>query len=698
MIENHVSCLVGSYFHTLGSRMNMQIGAYYYPEQWPRSQWERDFDRIAQMGMQIVHMAEFAWHDLEPRPGEFHFDWLAQCIQLAAQRGLGVILCTPTAAPPVWLMHQHPDIAPIDENGRRVRLGGRRHYSPTSPALQEATVRIVGALAERFAAEPSIIGWQIDNEYSSGFFDQNDHAHAAFRDWLRRRYQSIEALNAAWGCQFWNQYYDDFEQIRLPGTRDPQYGNPHPILDASRFWSRAFADFNAMQADILKKKLPVVRSQPSTFISTNFMPANAGIDCDPMDMIDDLSLFSWDAYPVSGSEPDIATQHFRMAEPSQLGFMHDLMASYTGRWSQMELQLGQVNWSGVPVRLYPGAVRLWIWTAFAHGAEFVTTYRFRQARFGVELFHNALIGPDGTTLAQGGVEFQQAAQELKRLSSPTNPKSDIQNSKSGPPSIGLVFDFEQTWWHRILPQAKRWDQWKWYERWHAAFSRLGLSVKILHPGRTWPEDLPLIVAPGLQMVDDDLLLRFDAYARNGGHLLLTCRTALMDRDGQLFEGPTAAPILPLIGGSIEAYDGMPEGTFGQLRFEGDTHPYQWGIWGDMIRPNSGTHVLARYTDQFYADAAAVTQNKFHAGTVTYCGVNAEAPFIDALAERLARQAHLPITPLPPRVRLMSRGPWRICLNYQDTPFDAPVPIDAEFAVGARTVEPAGVAVWRARET
>jgi beta-galactosidase len=676
--------------------MNMQIGVYYYPEQWPRTQWERDFDRIAEMAMKIVHMGEFAWRDLEPRMGEFHFDWLAHCVELAKRRNLSVILCTPTAAPPMWLMHRHPDIAPIDENGRRVRLGGRRHYSPTSPAMHEATSRIVTAMAARFSGDSSLIGWQIDNEYSSGFFDQNEHAHAGFRAWLRRRYETIDALNAAWGCQFWNQYYDDFEQVRLPGTRDPQYGNPHPILDASRFWSDAFGRFNAMQAKILRESTPEgvdFTQKSSRFLSTNFMPANAGLDCNPMDMVEDLSLYSWDAYPVSGWEPDIATQHFRMAEPSQMGFMHDLMASYTGRWAQMELQPGQVNWSGVPVRVYPGAVRLWIWTAFAHGAEFVTTYRFRQARFGVELFHQALIGHDGTTLSRAGEEFQQAAGEVRRLAD-AEARESMTNSNTEHPSVGLVFDFEQAWWHRILPQAKRWDQWKWYERWHAALSRLGLRVKVLHPGRTWPEDLAMIVAPGLQLTDDDLNLRYEAYARNGGHLVLTCRTALMDRTGQAFEGPTAAPIIPLIGGTIHAYDGLPEGTFGRLRLDGDTTDYDWGVWGDMIRPDAGTQVLARYADQFYAGAPAVTQKKFHSGIVTYCGVYAEVPFIDALAARLARQSHLPVAPLPPRVRLMHRGPWRILLNYQDTPFEAPVDVGTKFLVGQRIVEPAGVAVWR----
>src|SRR4051794_25660883 len=133
----------------------MKIGTYYYPEQWPREQWERDFDHIAAMGLQIVHMAEFAWFSLEPKPGDFQFGWLERCIEMATERKMDVILCKPTAAPPIWLSHESPMSLPVDEYGRPGRFGGRRHYSPTSTAMREATRRIVTALADRFGKHSS---------------------------------------------------------------------------------------------------------------------------------------------------------------------------------------------------------------------------------------------------------------------------------------------------------------------------------------------------------------------------------------------------------------------------------------------------------------------------------------------------------------------------------------------------------------
>jgi beta-galactosidase len=382
------------------------------------------------------------------------------------------------------------------------------------------------------------------------------------------------------------------------------------------------------------------------------------------------------------------------------------MASYTGRWAQMELQPGHINWSGVPVLLYPGAVRLWIWTAFAHGAEFVTTYRFRQPLWGTELFHQGLMEPDGVTPSVGGREFAQTIDELSHLDPAkyaNTPATPPAVSRPGPVTatnkeqlttnteVGLVFDFDQLWYFETLPQATRWNQPRWLVTWYRALMRLGLRVQILHPNQPWPTDLPLIVAPSLQMVDDALVQQFDTYASSGGNLVLTSRSAYMNRHGHLFEAPTSAPILKLIGGSVEAYDALPEDTFGHVEMDG--HQYPWGVWGSLLYTEPDTRVLAKYADQFYAGAPAITQHKYGTGTVTFCGVCAEPPLIHALTEKLATQFKLPATPLPDRTSLVRRGQYSIFLNYQDQPVTAPAPKNARFLVGTRKVDPAGVAVW-----
>ncbi len=705
----------------------MKIGTYYYPEQWPREQWKRDFDNIAAMGLQIVHMAEFAWFSLEPSPGDFRFDWLDECIEMAAKRKLDVILCTPTAAPPVWLSRDFPETLGADEFGRPLPFGGRRHYNPNSPRIREAAARIVTAMADRYGQYSSVIGWQIDNEFG-GEIDQSPQSHGAFRDWLHAKYQTIEELNRVWANQFWNTHYTDFSQIELPRSRELNYGNPHQLLDAQRFWSRSFASFNKLQADILKPRVG------ERFITTNFMPLHP--TCDPMEMTDALTLYAWDSYPVSGWDKNVTDETFRIADPAGIGLMHDQMASYTGRWGLMEIQPGQVNWSGVPVLLYPGAVRLWLWTAYAHGAEFITVYRYRQPRWGCEMFHHGLVGTDGITPSAGGREFMQVIDEMRRLHAldgsgipptaapepaaepahtvatvttpptPTTvPKASALNpfrkkSKAAPVitrthqnEVGLLFDFDQLWMYQSLKQAKRWDQGELLRSWYSAIAALGLRVRVLHPSRDWPSDLSMIVAPGLQMADEKLVERWSNFAHGGGHLVLTCRTALMNRDGHLWEGPTAAPIIPLIGATIEAYDGLPDGATASLEIDGSPTRYKWDVWGDLLYAEPSTRTIAKYADQFYAGAAAVTRAKRGSGTVTYCGVYAERAFYRALLERLAHDVDLRVQPLPPRTQMLKRDGMHIMMNYQDLTVHAPAPADAKFLLGSATIEPAGVAVW-----
>jgi beta-galactosidase len=662
----------------------MKIGTYYYPEQWPREQWKRDFDNIAKMGLQIVHMGEFAWFSMEPRPGDIQLDWLEECVTLAQGRSLDVILCTPTAAPPIWLARDFPETLPI-ENGRVRDFGGRRHYSPTSPAFREATVRIVTALADRFGNRPSVIGWQIDNEFGQAF-STNDHTHAAFQNWLRQKYQTIDALNRAWGCQFWNTYYTDFSQIRMPASRETNYGNPHQHLDASRFWSWALADFNRLQCDILRPRIG------KRFLTTNFMPFHP--DANPADFKDDLPLFTWDTYPVSGWVKAAKDETYRIADPTGIAFMHDQMASYTNRWALMEIQPGTINWSGVPVHVYPGAIRLWLWTAYGHGAEFVTTYRYRQPRFGTELFHHGLVGTDGVTPSQGGREFMQVIGEIAKLKEAPHVHAGLRE-KSSEPAVGIIYDHDQFWYFLTLPQARRWDYRAVVLSLYSAVARLGLPVKVLQPDGPWPEKMPILIAPAMQMVDETFVDRLTKYAESGGHLLMTCRSGLMDRTGQLWEGPTAAPITSLIGATIDGYDSLPEETWGQVQMDGRSHP--WNVWGELLQPAAGTRVLATYGDQFYAGTPAITQVSRGNGRVTYCGVFADGSLDAALAEKLAAEAGLPVSPLPKHVHVLQRDGHKIVVNYQDQPIQAPAPAGAKFLIGERTVPPAGVAIWAAAD-
>ena len=666
----------------------MKIGTYYYPEQWPREQWARDLDRIAAMGLKLVHLAEFAWGSIEPSEGRYELDWIDEILTLAKNRGLDVILCTPTAILPAWLAQSTPDIF-----WTGLRFGGRRHANHLHPVYQDRSRRVVQAMADRFGDHPSVVGWQVDNEFNGGVSDQSEHTHAAFREWLRARYANdVVRLNDAWGCAFWNTFYDDFAQVKYPPGRDAtlEYRNPHETLDASRFLSWTFAQFIKLQADVLKARVG------DRWITTNFMPFH--LDLDPGEARDSLSLWSWDTYPISGMLAEAAKdERFRMADPDGVGVVHAQMRGYNGRWGLMEVQPGQINWSGRPVRPIPGAIRLLLWQAIAQQAEFVTVYRFRQPRFGIEMWHDGLMQWDGVTPSQGGVEFQQVAAELKQLDeavvgSTSSETYATMRRDPNVPTVGVLHEHDQLWYYASLPQAKRWSQSKLVTQYHSAVERCALHADVVRLDADWSK-LPLLIVPGLQMASAATIAKLRAYVADGGNLITTARSLTLDEHGRAPAARYAAALSELIGSTITGYDSLPDLTFGHVELGGKRH--RWGVWADLIEPGEGVEVLAKYADQFYAGTAAVVQRKLGAGTVTHVGAIDEGSLADAVVEGVARQLGMPVRVVPARTKLfrMDNG---VCvfLNANDKSIDAPAQKWAKFLVGGSRVKKADVAIWK----
>jgi len=193
----------------------MKIGVYYYPEQWPASQWERDLGKIAELGFEFTHFGEFAWSFLEPSDGKFDFAWLDRAVDLAARSGLKVILCTPTPCPPAWMGEKYPEIYLVGGDGRRREHGTRANASLANDVFLKYTGRIVTELARRYGRDPRVWGWQLDNEPSAPA-DYSPPARRKFQAWLERKYATVEKMNAAWGGDFWSTKYDSFAQVLIP--------------------------------------------------------------------------------------------------------------------------------------------------------------------------------------------------------------------------------------------------------------------------------------------------------------------------------------------------------------------------------------------------------------------------------------------------------------------------------------------------
>ena len=336
------------------------LGVCYYPEHWPRSMWAGDARRMRAAGIRLVRVGEFAWSRLEPAPGRVDLDWLDEAIGTLAAAGLEVVMCTPTAAPPRWLLDRMPDMLAIDEHGRPRRFGSRRHYCFSHRGYRDECRRIVEIVARRFGRHSAVVAWQTDNEFGCHDTAVSYSAAAAqgFRAWLEARYGTVEALNRAWGNVFWSMEYGAFDEI------DPPVGavteaNPAHRLDFRRYSSDAVADFNRLQCELLREL------SPGRALVHNYMGRFNGFD--HRRVAADLDVAGWDSYPLGflqrlqrdRPEPERLERYLRCGDPDFQAFHHDLYRGVgAGRMWVVEQQPGPVNWARSNPTPLPGAVKL----------------------------------------------------------------------------------------------------------------------------------------------------------------------------------------------------------------------------------------------------------------------------------------------------------------------------------------------------
>jgi len=660
------------------------IGVYYYPEAWPESQWARDMANIRKLGMEFVHMGEFAWYFMEPEEGQFHFEWLDKNIDLAAKNGLKVILCTPSAAPPVWLARNHPEILMVDGAGRTIQHGSREHADWSSQLYRDYVTKIDTELARRYGHDRRVWGWQIDNELShyGKHFSYSRAATQRFRDWLKEKYGSIDRLNADWGGAFWSEMYQSFDQIEIPNEQvlvaDP---SPHAVLDFRRWFAHEAANYLDSQASVLR------RYSENQWITTNFMAMHA--DVNPVLSRSSLDVFSWTHYPVHGNlnEGELG---YRLGSASVMSFMHDFMRPLTGISGIMELQPGQVNWGDYNPWPLPGAIHMWILRAFGAGANFVCTYRYRQPLYGSELYHKGLAETDGVTPSPGGREYSEAMSDILKLRQQYRPDAREPESYAARRTAFLI-GFDNRWDIENHPQTKLWNTEAHWMRYYRALKSAMAPIDVITE-ETEFDKYPFVVAPAYQLVSEDLVKRWTRYAQNGGHLILTSRTVQKDPRGHLWEGPWAAPILDLIGAKIVRYDVLPPPIHGHVRFLEKS--YSWESWADVLEPANGTEVLARYADQFYRGSPAVVTRKFGKGSVSYVGVDTETGDLerDVLHQVFQRAGAKPASLAPDFVVDWRDGFW-VATNFTSKVQTIPAPANATVLVGKREVIPGSATVW-----
>lgn len=478
-----------------------ELGVCYYPEHWPEIIWADDARRMVEMGLSWVRIGEFAWSRIEPEPGKFDWGWLDRAIETLGKAGLKVVMSTPTATPPRWILDRYPDMLARDVEGRLRGFGSRRHYDLSHQGYRDECVRIATVLGERYGRNAHIQAWQLDNEY--GCHDTTRSyspvARAAFRTWLRDKYGKIDSLNTRWGNVFWSMDYASFDQIDLPNLAVTE-PNPAHAMDFRRFASDQTVAFNRAQLDALR---PLTDAP----LLHNYMGRIT--DFDHFAVGEDLDIATWDSYPLgfledrSDRDQTFKRVHMRCGDPDFQAFHHDLYRAVgKGRWWVMEQQPGPVNWAPHNPIPAPGMVRLWAIEAFAHGAEVVCFFRWRQAPFAQEQNHAGLLRPDGE-LSDGGREVQALARELASFGDLSAVAADV----------AIVLDYASQWAWEVQPQDAQFDYFRLVFEIYCGLRRAGLSVDILPPTTESFGDRSLVLIPGLFAWTDPLRLALSNFDR-----------------------------------------------------------------------------------------------------------------------------------------------------------------------------------------
>lgn len=646
----------------------MYFGVDYYPEHWvypyagtaeqPEARWERDVELMLAAGVNVVRMGEFAWGLYEREEGKYDFEWMRRAMDLFGKARIKVVLGTPTAAPPIWLLQKYPEILPVDERGLRRHEGTRRAYCLNSNVYWDYSQKIVRALANALGKHPQLIAWQIDNGLGGHNTEAsfNEETRRDWHAWLRAKYQTVDRLNDLMGTRFWTQMVTEFEQVPMPRVT-PTLHNPALLVDWMRFCSDTLIAYARMQANLLHELTPDIPvTQNLRALSRNF---------DHFDMAEVIDFVSLD------SNAAIRSKSGELA--AEIDMMRSLKKSNIrspdgdcGFWV-IEQKAGHVHWQEVNSVVRPGVIRLFTYQLVSRGASGVFYFLWRQPRIGSEQFYGGVLTHDGRAENRAYLEIKQIGQELKQL-------APVLKDTCVEAQTCILFSHENDWDLKLNRQLNKYfDLREHIQLFYNALHDCNIPVDFARP----TEDLSkykIVFAPSLHLLaggEADLL---KLYVQNGGTLVCTCNTGLVDEHHIAPDAGFPHDMTDLFGLEVLEFDPLPPGEENHLIIKGQfttSHLHPAKLWCDIIEPN-GCQVLGTYAKDFYAGRSAITMNNYGDGKAIYIGTVSHQPFYHDLVVWLRQLVGLfPLLKVPDTVEVSMRQKENkkiyFLLNHQHTP-------------------------------
>ena len=645
----------------------MYFGVDYYPEHWvypyagtaedPEARWARDVELMVEAGVNAVRMGEFAWGLYEPEEGQYQFDWMRRAMDLFQQAEIKVVLGTPTAAPPIWLARKHPEILPVDEHGLVRHEGTRRAYCLNSDVYWDYSRRIVTELARALGRHPALVAWQIDNGLGGHHtcWSFNEETRHDWHAWLKAKYETVERLNVLLGLNFWTQRVACWEDVPMPMAA-PTGHNPALLMDWMRFSSDTLTAYVRMQAGLLHELTPGLPV-------TNNLRA-LWRDFDHFDVAEALDFVSLDSNAtIKSKAAELACEIDMMRSLKKTGIRTP--EGESGFWS-IEQKAGNVDWQEVNSLVRPGVVRLFTYQLVSRGASGVFYFFWRQPRIGPEKFYGGVLTHDGRPEGRVYNEIKQVGLELKML-------APVLENTRVEADVCILFSHENDWNLKHVPQPNRHFSYREHiQLFYNALHDRNIAVDFARP----TEDLSkyqLVIAPSLQLLSGGEADLLKLYVQNGGTLLGTCNTGLVDEHHIAPDTGYPHDLTDLFGLEVLEFDPLPPGEENVLTIKGSfptTHLHAARLWCDIIQPKE-CQVLATYTKDFYAGKPALTINTYGQGRAIYVGTMSQQPFYYDLVAWLRQLCNLhPLMKVPDTVEVSLRTDGRnklfFLLNHQTT--------------------------------
>jgi len=608
----------------------VKFGVDYYPEQWDRSLWKQDLTRIREMGAAEVRLMEFAWSILEPKKGKYDFSLFDEVLKLCEKEGLSVILGTPTATTPAWLVESDPSILQVHPSGKRKEWGSRREPCLNAPAYIRHSDRIVEAVARHFGKHPAVTGWQIDNELCHEGSDicVCTHCRKAWISWLKEKYGTIAALNRTWGTVFWGRTLSAFEQAPVPMEPLSTDQNPGLLLDYDRFSSDTAVRHARRQVDILRKHI-----RQGQFVTTNLYMPPLGTVTDMEEMFHDMDLVGYDNYPVWGD----------MKEPLPYFFNSFILSFIRGlKQNQPFSVLEQISgFQGhVCLGYRPPEEQMVLWTnqAIAHGANRISYFRWRTAPYGQEqLCYGILDGDNTDTRRYAAIrENVRGHRDLfERI-----------GGEPVPAKACLVYDMDNIRMvkRQYLSKGLHFKPTPYVQlgyamelaRHFAPYPLFNINADVRTPASVTLDRYRVISLPLYQMADDQFAGQISEWVRDGGTLILGWRAGTRDRNNHAVTKELPGLFAEMAGLRVREFEALGED---KVRIRLGLIPAKGEVWADILEPGSA-EVIGRYTDgkKYYRGRPCVTVNRFGNGKVYYLGTSPNELGLFFLYRKIFRDA------------------------------------------------------------